>query len=76
MGNTELRKGNQTKLTWRQSFKSLIPSKKKTNMVKEKKMFKDIFKEKFPKVKENMSPQIEGIHYIPVNTGIESQHCI
>lgn len=45
-------------------------------MVKEKKMFKDIFKEKFPKIKENMSPQIEGIHYIPVNTGIESQHCI
>ena len=45
-------------------------------MVKEKKVFKDIFKEKFSQIKENVSPQIEGIYYVEVNTGIEGQHWI
>lgn len=75
MDNTKLRKTNQTILRQRQSFKSLIPSKKKTNMVKEeKKVFKDIFKEKFSQIKENVSPQFERIYYVAVNTGLEGQH--
>lgn len=57
-------------------FKKLDSLQEENQCGERKKMFKDIFKEKFPQIKENMSPQIEGIHYIPVNTGIESQHCI